>query len=43
MLPTVKTRQRWDQLRTKTAERKKEEEKKSWCDKDRRETWGGCY
>jgi hypothetical protein len=22
---------------------KKEEEKKSWCDKDRRETWGGCY
>ncbi len=43
MPPTVKTRQRWDQLRTKTAHRKREEEEeeeeKSWCDKDRRETW----
>jgi len=40
MRPNVKNRQRWDQLRTKTAHIKKreEEDEKSWCDKDRRET-----
>ncbi len=45
MRPTVKNRQKQDQLRTKTEHRKKDEEK-NWCDKDRRERESlvlGCY